>query len=41
MEARIRQLTQLLETAKVGEKPPTTASSSPAWSSRSTCSATR
>ena len=36
MEARIRQLTQLLENATVGERPPrTTASSSPAWSSRS------
>ena len=32
MEARIRQLTQLLETATVGEARPTTASSSPAWS---------
>ncbi len=41
-EARIRQLRQLLENAQVGDAPAApTAASCPAWSSRSTCSATR
>ena len=42
MEARIRQLTQLLEHRRRSARPPrTTAPSAPAWSSPSTCSATR
>lgn len=40
-ELRIRQLTQLLEKAKVGEAPSAAASPPPAWSSRSPSTATR
>lgn len=40
-ELRIRQLTQLLERAKVGEAPRTPVWWPPAWSSRSPSTATR